>query len=140
MIQFKKLEESAIIPARQTEGAAGFDIYADIAEPVEISGGTYAVIDTKIGVAIPDGYVGLIKPRSGWAVKNGIDTMAGVIDSDYRGEIKVILTKHDTGVFVVNQYDRIAQLVVVPVVLNSVEVTVLGGTIRGIGGFGSTGN
>lgn len=140
MIQFKRLEESAIIPQRQTKGAAGFDIYADIKESIEVAGGTYVVIDTNIGVAIPSGYVGLIKPRSGWAVKNGIDTMAGVIDSDYRGEIKVILTKHDCGAFFVNPEDRIAQLVVVPVMLDSVEVTVLGDTQRGNNGFGSTGN
>ena len=139
MIQFKKLEPSAIIPRRQTDGAAGFDIHADINEPVTVTGGSYTVVDTNIAIAIPIGHVGLIKPRSGWAVKNGIDTMAGVIDSDYRGEIKVILTKHDGGVFFVNPGDRIAQLVVVPICIGSAEVSVLGGTERGNSGFGSTG-
>jgi dUTP pyrophosphatase len=139
MIQFKKEQPTAIIPQRHSEGAAGFDIYADIPEPLAVSGGDYAVINTNIALAIPDGYVGLIKPRSGWAVKNGIDTMAGVIDSDFRAAIKVIITKHDAGTFWVNPGDRIAQLVVVPVMLQSVEVQTLGDTVRGSNGFGSTG-
>lgn len=139
MIQFKKLTETAIVPMRQTEGAAGFDIHADIPASIVFNGGEYAVINTGIAAAIPRGWVGIIKPRSGWAVKNGIDTMAGVIDSDYRGEIKVILTKHNTGQFCVNDGDRIAQLVVVPCMIESVEVIALGDTDRGIAGFGSTG-
>lgn len=139
MIQFMKLEPSATIPQRQTEGAAGFDIYADIKNPVAVKGGSYAAVDTNIAVAIPTGHVGLIKPRSGWAIKNGIDTMAGVIDSDFRGGIKVIITKHDSGEFWINSGDRIAQLIVVPICVGSAEVTVLGGTVRGSNGFGSTG-
>lgn len=142
MIQFKRLEVDAIVPQRQTEGAAGFDIHAYLGgeyEATEVKGGDYCTIDTRISVAVPEGFVGLIKPRSGWAIKNGIDTMAGVIDSDYRGEIRVILTKHDCGSFTVNHGDRIAQLIVVPVMLESVEVETLGSTERGKSGFGSTG-
>ena len=139
MIQFKKLEADAIIPKRQTEGAAGFDIHANIEAPIELRGGDYVIIDTGIAVGIPAGYVGLIKPRSGWAAKNGVDTMAGVIDSDYRGPMRVILTKHDCGSFWINPGDRIAQLVVVPYMSECVEVEVLGDTERGVNGFGSTG-
>ena len=142
MIKFKKLKQDAVAPVRTTSGAAGFDIRAYIERNdgyVRVKGGDYEVIDTAIAVAIPDGYVGLIKPRSGWAIKNGIDTMAGVIDSDYRGEIKVILTKHDDGVFIINDGDRIAQLVVVPYVGESEVVEDLDDTKRGANGFGSTG-
>lgn len=139
MIQFMKLEDTATIPKRQSDGAAGFDIHADIKSPVSVAGGSYTAIDTNIAVAIPTGHVGLIKPRSGWAIKNGIDTMAGVIDSDFRGGIKVIITKHDAGEFWINPGDRIAQLIVVPICVGSAEVTVLGGTTRGSDGFGSTG-
>lgn len=142
MIKFKKLKQDAEAPVRATNGAAGFDIHAYLEQNdgyVCVKGGNYEVIDTAISVAIPDGYVGLILPRSGWAVKNGIDKMAGVIDSDYRGEIKVILTKHDDGVFIVNHGDRIAQLVVVPFVGESEVVEDLDDTKRGANGFGSTG-
>ena len=140
MIKFKKLSDEAIIPQRQTKGAAGFDIYACIKDDsIFVHGGSYAVIDTKIAVEIPPGWVGLIQPRSGWAVNNGVDKMAGTIDSDYRGEIKVILTKHDGGFFTVNDGDRIAQLVVVPFMGESEEVSELSDTDRGEGGFGSTG-
>ncbi len=140
MIKFKKLSDEAIIPQRQTKGAAGFDIYACIKDDAMfVHGGSYTIINTKIAVAIPEGFVGIIKPRSGWAVNNGVDTMAGVIDSDYRGEIKVILTKHNDGYFTVNDGDRIAQLVVIPVMLDSIEVDSLDNTDRGDGGFGSTG-
>ena len=142
MIKFKKLKQDAEVPVRATNGAAGFDIHAHLERNdgyVCVKGGNYEVIDTAIAVAIPEGYVGLILPRSGWAVKNGIDKMAGVIDSDYRGEIKVILTKHDDGVFIVNHGDRIAQLVVVPFVGESEVVEDLDDTKRGANGFGSTG-
>ena len=139
MIQFKKLSSAAIIPKRHSEGAAGFDIHACLKEPVEVRMGEHVIIDTDIAVAIPINCVGLIKPRSGWAVKNGIDTMAGVIDSDFRGGIKVILTKHSEGSFWVNPDDRIAQLVVLPYVSASEQVDELQSTLRGNNGFGSTG-
>lgn len=106
---------------------------------MKVSYGESVVVPTGIAAAIPHGYVGLVKPRSGWAVKFGIDTMAGVIDADFRGEINVILTKQTPGTFDLVHGDRIAQLVVVPVMLESVEVITLGDTKRGSGGFGSTG-
>ena len=122
MIKFKRLTDTAVTPARKTEGAAGFDIYSD-QDLARVHFGQVASISTGIAVAIPDGFVGLIKPRSGLAVSRGVDTMAGVIDSDYRGE----------------RGERIAQLVVVPVMLDATEVDELDYTLRGSEGFGSTG-
>ena len=140
MIKFKRLTESAVVPMRQTEGSAGFDIYSDH-DLARVHFGQVVVISTGIAVAIPEGFVGLIKPRSGLAVRRGVDTMAGVIDSDYRGEIRVVLTVHSTDIvpFRVEPGERIAQLVVVPVMLESIEVTDLDDTERGESGFGSTG-
>lgn len=137
MIQFKRLSPEAIIPRRGTSGAAGFDIYA--AGNAKVQAGDYISIPTKIAVRVPDGYVGLIKPRSGLAVRHGIDTMAGVIDSDYTGEIKVILTKHSHGELRINEGDRIAQLVITKIETEWEEVDELEGTDRGEKGFGSTG-
>ncbi len=140
MIKFKRLTDTAIVPKRTTEGAAGFDIYSDH-ELTRVHFGQVVIIRTGIAAAIPEGYVGLIKPRSGLAVRKSVDTMAGVIDSDYRGEIRVILTVHSTEMvpFKVEPGERIAQLVVVPVMLDSVEVNSLDDTERGAKGFGSTG-
>ena len=139
MIKFKKLDTAAIIPQRQTDGAAGFDLYAMIDEPIILKQGDYVTVKTGIAAAIPAGWVGLVQARSGWAVKNGIIKMAGVIDSDYRGEIAVILTKAGAGEFYINAGDRIAQLVVTPYMGESEEVYSLDDTDRGANGFGSTG-
>lgn len=141
MIKFKRLTQSAIIPKRQTGGASGFDIYSD-QELTRVHFGQVVAISTGIAVAIPDGYVGLIKPRSGLAVHRGVDTMAGVIDSDYRGEIRVVITVHSTDIvpFRVETGDRIAQLIVVPIMIDSMEVDDLDDTDRGPNGFGSTGS
>ena len=139
MIKFKKLDTAAIIPQRQTGGAAGFDLYALIDEPIILGQGEYVTVPTGIAAAIPAGWVGLVQARSGWAVKNGIIKMAGVIDSDYRGEIAVILTKAGKGEFHINAGDRIAQLVVTPFMGDSEEVYSLDETERGANGFGSTG-
>ena len=113
MIKFKRLTETAVIPKRQTTGAAGFDIYSDH-NLTRVNLGQVVVIKTGIAVAIPEGYVGLVQPRSGLAVRKGVDTMAGVIDSDYRGELRVVLTVHSTDIvpFRVEPGERIAQLVV----------------------------
>tara|TARA_R110002153_G_scaffold25210_6_gene80199 strand:+ start:487 stop:915 length:429 start_codon:yes stop_codon:yes gene_type:complete len=140
MIKFKRLTETSVTPARKTEGAAGFDIYSD-QDLARVHFGQVASISTGIAVAIPDGFVGLIKPRSGLAVSRGVDTMAGVIDSDYRGEIRVVMTVHSTDIvpFRVERGERIAQLVVVPVMLDATEVDELDYTLRGSEGFGSTG-
>lgn len=140
MIQFKKMHDDSIIPERQTDGAAGFDLHAKLMAPVTVSFGQVVKIPTGIAAAIPHGYVGLVKPRSGWAVKYSVDTMAGVIDADFRGEINVIMTLESPGVHKIFDEDRIAQLVVVPVMLDSTEVESLGDTDRGADGFGSTGH
>lgn len=137
MIQFKKATPGATIPKRQSAGAAGFDLHS--VDTVDVTFGDKVMVSTGIEVAIPPGYVGLVKPRSGLAFRDGIDTMAGVIDSDYRGVINVILTKHSTGVARLIKNERIAQLVVVPMLGDAVEVQILDDTERGAGGFGSTG-
>lgn len=143
-VLFKKLSKTAKIPKRATEGAAGFDLYADFVNDkaqLAIVDGYISIIPTKIAMSVPKGYVGLIKPRSGWAAKHGVDTMAGVIDSDYRGEVCVILTKHSSTTHRVEHGDRIAQIIFVPVLLDSFEVVdELDDTVRGEDGFGSTGD
>ena len=137
MIKTKKLTSTATIPTRGSEQAAGLDLYADGNSVVKA--GTHAIIPTGVAVAIPDGYCGQVWPRSGVSVRYGVDVLAGVIDSDYTGEIKVVLQAgaHD---FEISQCDRVAQLLIVPVsMLQCVEVGSLDDTGRGAGGFGSTG-
>ena len=139
MIAFKRLNEDATTPTRGTEGSAGFDLYYS-GLPTELEVGGYALFDTGIQMSLPKDRVGNIKPRSGLAVKYGIDTMAGVIDSDYRGEIKVILINHGKAPVTFRKGDRIAQLVVTTYHADVQEVMEeLETTARGEGGFGSTG-
>ena len=141
-IQFKKLNADARIPARQTPGAAGFDLHLCAHSPWVIYPGEIHRYMTGIAAAIPEGYVGLIRDRSGLASK-GLTVLGGVIDSDYRGEIQVMLTylgdPSDRGSIVLSPGDRIAQLVVVQCVLDSAEVADLADTERGADGFGSSG-
>ena len=137
MIKTKRLTQTATIPTRGSEQAAGLDLYADV--NFVVKAGTHAIIPTGVAVAIPDGYCGQVWPRSGVSVRYGVDVLAGVIDSDYTGEIKVVLQAgvHD---FEISQGDRIAQLLIVPVsMLDCVEVDSLDDTERGACGFGSTG-
>ena len=137
MIKTKRLTKTATIPTRGSEQAAGLDLYAD--GNFVVKAGTHAIIPTGVAVAIPDGYCGQVWPRSGVSVRYGVDVLAGVIDSDYTGEIKVVLQAgaHD---FEISQGDRIAQLLIVPVsMLECVEVGSLDDTGRGDCGFGSTG-
>lgn len=137
MIKVKKMTETATIPTRGSEQAAGLDLYAD--GNFVVKAGTHAIIPTGVALAIPDGYCGQVWPRSGVSVRYGVDVLAGVIDSDYTGEIKVVLQAgaHD---FDINQGDRIAQLLIVPVsMLQCAEVDSLDDTARGDCGFGSTG-
>ena len=94
-ILFKRLTSSAQLPKRATDGAAGFDLYADNMSIIDVQHGQSVLVPTGIAMQIPEGYVGLIKPRSGWSAKFAIDTMAGVIDSDYRDGVQVILTRHE---------------------------------------------
>ena len=135
-------QEGAIIPEYKTSGAAGADGCAFLSEPVVIKSGEFAMIPTGLSFAIPEGYEIQVRPRSGLAAKNGVTVLntPGTIDSDYRGEVKVILINHGKDAFTVNNGDRIAQLIVAPVTQGVFEKTdELDSTERGEGGFGSTG-
>jgi len=128
------------MPRYQTDGAAGMDLYA--AESVTIDSGAWVAVGTGLGLEIPPGYEAQVRPRSGLAFKHGVTVLnaPGTIDSDYRGELKVILINHGNNPYEVNLEDRIAQLVVAPVVQATLElVTTLGSSDRGAGGFGHTG-
>jgi len=137
-VKIKKLRDSAILPVRATPDAAGLDLFS--AEAVVLQPGARAVIPTGCAVAIPAGHVGLIWPRSGLAAKSGIDVLAGVIDADYRGELGVVLVNHGGEPVALSSGMRIAQLLVQPVAMPvPVEAGELGDTVRGAGGYGSTG-
>ena len=134
--------KGAIIPQYKTSGAAGADICALLSEPVIIKKGDRAIVPTGLFFAIPEGYEVQIRPRSGLAAQNGVTVLntPGTIDSDYRGEIKVILINLGNEDFEVKNGDRIAQMVVAPVTIGVFEkVDDLDETARGSGGFGSTG-
>jgi dUTP pyrophosphatase len=137
-IHIHLLSSTARTPTYATDGSAGFDIYASA--PAHIGIADRALIATGISMAIPDGYYLRICPRSGLSVKDGIDVLAGVVDADYRGEVKVALINHGSRAFDVAVGDRIAQGVIMPVVRASFgEVGVLPDSGRGNCGFGSTG-
>ena len=132
--------EGLELPAYATAGAAGMDVLA--AEHVTIAPGARRAVSTGLAVAIPPGYEIQVRPRSGLALKHGISVpnSPGTIDSDYRGELKVILINHGTAPFEVRRGDRVAQLVLAPVTRASwLQVEELDQTLRGEGGFGSTG-
>ncbi len=125
-------------PEYTTAGAAGADLRSSRA--LEIPPGGRAAVPTGLFLEIPPGHVGLVWPRSGLAVRHGIDTLAGVIDSDYRGEVKVVLVNHDPEVFRIAPGDRIAQLLIQRVERAAfLPTSDLAATERGGGGFGSTG-
>jgi dUTP pyrophosphatase len=135
-------EKGAQLPVYKTEGAAGADICAFVQKPVTLIPGEFALIPTGLYFAIPEGYEVQVRPRSGLAAKNGVTVLntPGTIDSDYRGEIKVILINMGKIPFVVNNGDRIAQIIVSPVTRGAFVFTdSLDTTERGAGGFGSTG-
>lgn len=134
--------EGAIIPEYKTVGAAGADLCAFVNESVTIPQGKTAIIPTGLFFEIPLGYEVQIRPRSGLAAKNGVTVLntPGTIDSDYRGEIKIILINLGDKDFVINKGDRIAQMIIAPVTQGTFEmVDELSQTERGEGGFGSTG-
>jgi dUTP pyrophosphatase len=129
-------------PAYQTEGAVGLDLCAALAEPVTLAPGERRLLPTGYAVAIPDGYEGQVRPRSGLALHHGITVLnaPGTVDPDYRGELTVLLVNHGAGPFTVRRGDRIAQLVICPVAAAEVvAVDALAPTARGAGGYGSTG-
>lgn len=138
-LRFIKLSPNAILPTRGSEYSAGLDLYAS--EAVEIPAGKSAGVLTGLAVEIPLGFYGRIAPRSGLAKKHLIDTLAGVVDSDYRGEIICLLMNLGTINFQIAPGDRIAQLIVESIVLpKPVWAEELSQTLRADGGFGSTGH
>ncbi len=141
-VLIKKLNSSVELPSYKTEGASGMDLMASIKKPINVKPKTSCLVPTGISVAFPAEFEIQIRPRSGLAVKNNISVLntPGTIDSDYRGEIKVILFNHGNDDFVINNKDRIAQMILTPVCKISLEETNnLPETVRGDGGFGSTG-
>ena len=141
-VLIKKLDAAVELPAYKTKGASGMDLMAFIKEPVTLKPQKSCLVPTGISVAFQDDYEIQIRPRSGLAAKNSISVLntPGTIDSDYRGEIKVILYNHGNSDFLINNKDRIAQMVLTPVIkMNLEETDNLPETIRGEGGFGSTG-
>lgn len=141
-INIKKLDEKAIIPTYGSEFSAGADLYALLDEPVNFAPGETILIHTGIAMEIPVGYAGLIYARSGLASKKGLApaNKVGVVDADYRGEIMVALHNHSSVSVSIEPNERIAQLVITPFLKGLFNpVNELSETIRGEGGFGSTG-
>jgi dUTP pyrophosphatase len=136
---FKRLHPEAKLPARGSAGAAGLDLCA--VERVTIPAGARAAVRTGLAVEIPPGFYGRVAPRSGLAVRHGIDVLAGVVDADYRGEILCALVNHGAEPFEVEPGARVAQLVVEAIATpEPVWAEDLAETERGAGGFGSTGD
>lgn len=141
-VLIKKLDPLVKLPEYKTSGASGLDLMAFTKEPIEIKPKTSSLIPTGLSVAFSENYEIQIRPRSGLAAKKNITVLntPGTIDSDYRGEIKVIIYNHGDENFLVNNGDRIAQMILAPVVkMELEEVNNLPESIRGKGGFGSTG-
>lgn len=141
-IRVKKLKSNAILPTYGSAGAAGADLYACIDEDVTILPGDTAFIPTGIALEVPIGYAGLVYARSSLGAKRGLApaNKVGVIDSDYRGEICVVLLNHSKIPQTVAPGERVAQFVITPVLTPKyTEVEILSDTARGTGGFGSTG-
>lgn len=140
ILKLVRLEKQAVLPSYQTERSAGLDLVA--IEMIILGPGQWQAVRTGFLVAIPSGHEGQIRPRSGLAARHGVTVLnaPGTIDEDYRGEIKVLLINHGQVPYVIKPGDRIAQLVICPVVRVQVEVVdALDTTERGTGGFGSTG-
>ena len=141
-VLIKKLDPAVELPAYKTLGASGMDLIAFIKDPINIKPKTSYLVPTGISVAFSKEYEIQIRPRSGLAAKSSISVLntPGTIDSDYRGEIKIIIYNHGNNDFTINNGDRIAQMILTPVVKMELEKTNdLPETIRGKGGFGSTG-
>ena len=141
-VLIKKLNSSVQLPSYKTNGASGMDLMAFIENPINLKPGKSCLIPTGLSVAFSKQYEIQIRPRSGLAAKNNISVLntPGTIDSDYRGEIKIILFNHGTEDFVINNNDRVAQMVLNPVIKMELEETKeLPESVRGEGGFGSTG-
>ncbi|PIN73897.1 dUTP diphosphatase [Candidatus Woesearchaeota archaeon CG10_big_fil_rev_8_21_14_0_10_45_16] len=138
MLKIKKLHPDAVLPAYANPGDAGMDLYAN--ETVEVKPQQRYLVSTGISMAIPHGYVGLIWDKSGIAAKTGLKTMGGVVDSSYRGEVKIIVHNLSQESYLVEKGKKVAQMLIQPVEQRAiVEVDLLEETQRGDGGFGSTG-
>lgn len=134
--------EGLPLPAYQSELAAGLDLMAAVHEPITLAPLGRALVPTGLQIALPAGFEAQVRPRSGLAAKHGVTVLnsPGTVDADYRGEVKVILVNLSDTPFVVSRGERVAQMVIAPVVqAKLVEVTALDATVRGAGGFGSTG-
>ncbi len=142
-LKIRKVSENAVIPKRATGGSAGLDLCACIDAPITLNGGETALIPTGLAIELPSAeYGAFVFARSGLAIKHGIGLLnaVGVIDSDYRGEIKVGVINQIDEAYTIEPGERVAQMVVMPVSMMPVEeVETLGETDRGAGGFGSTG-
>jgi dUTP pyrophosphatase len=141
-IKIKRLRDTAVVPTRESSSAAGYDLYADIAEPVTIQPHETAKIGTGIAMEIPEGYFGGVAARSGLSSKEGLRpaNCYGIVDSDYRGEIIVALHNDSETARVVTPQERIGQIIIQPYLnVEFDEADELSDTERGTGGFGSTG-
>ena len=138
----KKLNSRVKLPEYKTSGSSGMDLMAFVESPITIKPNTVELIPTGLSIAIPEELEIQIRPRSGLAAKSSISVLntPGTVDSDYRGELKIILFNHGNKDFIINNNDRVAQMVLTPVIkMELEEVDQLPETIRGSGGFGSTG-
>ena len=141
-VLIKKLDPKVTLPSYKTKGASGMDLMAFVKEKIVIKPQTSALIPTGLSVAFSEDYEIQIRPRSGLAAKNNVSVLntPGTIDSDYRGELKIIIFNHSNHDFVVNNNDRVAQMVLTPIAkMELEEANELPKTLRGEGGFGSTG-
>jgi dUTP pyrophosphatase len=143
-IHFKKLPHAhnLPLPSYESASAAGMDLRAALKESIELKAGKRMLVPTGLQMVLPEGYEAQVRPRSGLAWRNGITMLntPGTIDSDYRGEVKVLAINHGEEAFTINHGDRIAQMVIAPVQQCSIkEVDTLPDSVRGEGGFGSTG-
>ena len=138
----KKLNSDVQLPTYKTSGASGMDLMAFIKHPIKLAPNSSCLITTGLSVAFSDSYEIQIRPRSGLAAKNNITVLntPGTIDSDYRGEIKIILFNHGNEEFTINNNDRVAQMILTPIIkMELKETDDLPDTLRGEDGFGSTG-
>ena len=138
----KRLNSKVKLPEYKTSGSSGMDLMACLDSPIKIASNSLELIPTGLSIAIPEGLEIQIRPRSGLAAKNNISVLntPGTIDSDYRGEIKIILFNHGNSEFVINNKDRVAQMILTPIEkIELDEVENLPDTLRSKGGFGSTG-
>ena len=141
-VLIKKLDPAVEIPTYKTSGASGVDLMAFLKKPIKLAPKSSCLVSTGLSVAFSEECEIQIRPRSGLAAKNNISVLntPGTIDSDYRGEIKIILFNHGNSEFIINNKDRIAQMILCPVVKGKLkEVKILPRTMRGKGGFGSPG-